>query len=70
MRVLKLFSITLILVVSKDVATQLDTCYLLEMVFGAMVLLIGLQELEDINSKVERLKNELKVMPEQFIWNS
>ena len=54
-------SITLILVVSDDVTIELCATYLLEVVFGAMVLLIGLHELEHITTKIERLKKELKV---------
>ena len=55
-------SITLILVVSDDVTNELYATYLLDVVFGAMVLLIGLHELEHITNKVERLKKELKVV--------
>lgn len=54
-------SVTLILVTSDDVANELHATYLLEVVFGAMVLLIGLHELENVTNKVERLKKELKV---------
>ena len=54
-------SITLILVASDDVTNELHATYLLEVVFGAMVLLVGLHELENITNKVERLKKELKV---------
>ena len=54
-------SITLILVVSDDAPSEMHSTYLLEVVFAAMVLLIGLHELEDISNKVERLKKELKV---------
>ena len=54
-------SITLILVVSDDAPSELHSTYLLDVVFGAMVLLIGLHELEDVSNKIERLKKELKV---------
>ena len=59
-------SITLILVVSDDAPSELHSTYLLEVVFAAMVLLIGLHELEDISNKVERLKKELKVCFAKF----
>lgn len=54
-------SITLILVASDDVTNEFHATYLLELVFGSMVLLLGLHELENITNKVERLKKELKV---------
>lgn len=47
--------------VSDDAPSELHSTYLLEVVFAAMVLLVGLHELEDVSNKVERLKKELKV---------
>ena len=59
-------SVTLILVVSDDAPSELHSTYLLEVIFAAMVLLIGLHELEDVSNKVERLKKELKVFFPNF----
>ena len=56
-----MYSITLILVISDDAPSELHSTYLLEVIFGAMVLLIGLHELEEVSNKIERLKKELKV---------
>uniref|UniRef100_A0A6I8PEB9 Fuzzy planar cell polarity protein n=1 Tax=Ornithorhynchus anatinus TaxID=9258 RepID=A0A6I8PEB9_ORNAN len=52
-------SITLIVLSSEEGASALSLERLLELVFGAMVLLIGLEELTDIRN-VERLKKELR----------
>ena len=61
-------SITLILVVSDDAPSELHSTYLLEVVFAAMILLIGLHELEDVSNKVERLKKELKVCSTEILF--
>ena len=53
-------SITLILVASDYATADSHATYLLEVVFGAMVLLVGLHELENITN-IERLKKDLKV---------
>lgn len=63
-------SVTLILVVSDDAPSELHSTYLLEVVFAAMVLLIGLHELEDVSNKVERLKKDLKVFFPKFLLHS
>ena len=63
-------SVTLILVVSDDAPSELHSTYLLEVVFAAMVLLIGLHELEDVSNKVERLKKDLKVFFSKFLLHS
>ena len=47
--------------VSDDAPSELHFSYLLEVVFGTMVLLIGLHVLEEASTKVEWLKKELKV---------
>lgn len=52
-------SITLIVLSSEEGASELRLERLLQMVFGAMVLLVGLEELTNI-SNVERLKKELR----------
>ncbi|XP_038608658.1 protein fuzzy homolog isoform X1 [Tachyglossus aculeatus] len=52
-------SITLIVLSSEEGASALSLERLLELVFGAMVLLIGLEELTNIRN-VERLKKELR----------
>ena len=53
-------SITLILVSNDDGSCDDHMTHLLDLVFNAMVLVIGLQELDSI-SNVERLKRDLKV---------
>ena len=53
-------SITLILVASSDASTDAHFSYLLDLVFNAMVLLVGLHELETITN-VERLKQDIRV---------
>ena len=54
-------SITLILVSSDDEGScDGHMTYLLELVFSAMVLVLGLQELDAVQN-VERLKRDLKV---------
>ena len=63
-------SVTLILVVSDDAPSELHSTYLLEVVFAAMVLLIGLHELEDVSNKVERLKKDLKVFFPKLLLHS
>ena len=63
-------SVTLILVVSDDAPSELHSTYLLEVVFAAMVLLIGLHELEDVSNKVERLKKDLKVFFPKHLLHS
>lgn len=52
-------SITLIVLSSEEGTSELRLERLLQMVFGAMVLLIGLEELTNIRN-VERLKKELR----------
>lgn len=52
-------SITLIVLSSEEGTSELRLERLLQMVFGAMVLLVGLEELTNI-SNVERLKKELR----------
>nr|KAF6406782.1 fuzzy planar cell polarity protein [Molossus molossus] len=52
-------SITLIVLSSEEGTSELRLERLLQMVFGAMVLLLGLEELTNI-SNVERLKKELR----------
>lgn len=52
-------SITLIVLSSEEGASELRLERLLQMVFGAMVLLVGLEELTNIRN-VERLKKELR----------
>ncbi|XP_049756914.1 protein fuzzy homolog isoform X1 [Elephas maximus indicus] len=52
-------SITLIVLSSEESSSELQLERLLEMVFGAMVLLVGLEELTDIRN-IERLKKELR----------
>ncbi|KAM5236595.1 protein fuzzy homolog isoform 8-T8 [Ctenodactylus gundi] len=52
-------SITLIVLSSEENASELKLERLLQMVFGAMVLLVGLEELTNIRN-VERLKKELR----------
>lgn len=52
-------SITLIVLSSEEDSLELKLERLLQMVFGAMVLLVGLEELTNIRN-VERLKKELK----------
>ncbi|XP_004694349.1 PREDICTED: protein fuzzy homolog [Condylura cristata] len=53
-------SITLIVLSSEEGTSELRLERLLQMVFGAMVLLVGLEELTNIRN-VERLKKELRV---------
>ena len=53
-------SVTLILVASSDAPTDTHHCHLLDLIFNAMVLLVGLHELETV-SNVERLKTDLRV---------
>ncbi|KAM5296903.1 protein fuzzy homolog isoform 2-T2 [Glossophaga mutica] len=52
-------SITLIVLSSEEGTSELRLERLLQMVFGAMVLLVGLEELTNI-SNIERLKKELR----------
>ncbi|XP_048185442.1 protein fuzzy homolog isoform X2 [Perognathus longimembris pacificus] len=52
-------SITLIVLSSEEDTSELRLERLLQMVFGAMVLFVGLEELTDIRN-VERLKKELR----------
>ncbi|KAL5502604.1 hypothetical protein EMCRGX_G009405 [Ephydatia muelleri] len=52
-------SITLILVMTDDSPVETHLLHLLDMVFNALVLLVGLQELESVQN-VERLKKDLK----------
>ncbi|XP_063109219.1 protein fuzzy homolog isoform X2 [Cavia porcellus] len=52
-------SVTLIVLSSEEGTSELRLERLLQMVFGAMVLLVGLEELTNIRN-VERLKKELK----------
>ncbi|KAB0390648.1 hypothetical protein E2I00_004614, partial [Balaenoptera physalus] len=52
-------SITLIVLSSEEGTSELRLERLLQMVFGAMVLLVGLEELTNIRN-VERLKKELR----------
>ncbi|XP_036040072.1 protein fuzzy homolog isoform X3 [Onychomys torridus] len=52
-------SITLIAVSSEEGASELSLGRMLHMVFGAMVLIVGLEELTNIRN-VERLKKELR----------
>ncbi|XP_070306594.1 protein fuzzy homolog isoform X5 [Odocoileus virginianus] len=52
-------SITLIVLSSEEGTSELRLERLLQMVFGAMVLLVGLEELSNIRN-VERLKKELR----------
>ncbi|XP_006160193.1 LOW QUALITY PROTEIN: protein fuzzy homolog [Tupaia chinensis] len=52
-------SITLIVLSSEEGTSELGLERLLQMVFGAMVLLVGLEELTNIRN-VERLKKELR----------
>ena len=53
-------SITLILVAPDDSPSSLHSLHLLQLAFGAMVLLVGLHELETI-ANIEWLKKDLKV---------
>lgn len=53
-------SITLIVLSSEEGTSELRLERLLQMIFGAMVLLVGLEELTNIRN-VERLKKELRV---------
>ncbi|XP_008589122.1 PREDICTED: protein fuzzy homolog isoform X3 [Galeopterus variegatus] len=56
---LRLHSITLIVLSPEEGTSELRLERLLQMVFGAMVLLVGLEELTNIRN-VERLKKELR----------
>ena len=53
-------SISLILVTSDTSANDIHCGHMLDLVFNAMVLLLGLHQLENVCS-VERLKKDLKV---------
>ena len=53
-------SITLILISADDGSCDSHMTYLLELVFNAMVMVVGLQEL-DSTSNIERLKQNMKV---------
>ena len=55
-----LCSVTLILVSTDDGSCDSHMTYLLDLVFNAMVMVIGLQELDSVTN-VERLKQNLKV---------
>ena len=60
-------SITLILVATDDGSCDDHMTYLLELVFNAMVMVIGLQDL-DTPINMERLKQNLKVYTVKFIF--
>ena len=57
---LSLSSITLILVTSNEGDSDVHANHLLELIFNAMVLLVGLHDLEYVSDD-ERLKRNLKV---------
>ena len=61
-------SITLILVATDDGSCDDHMTYLLELVFNAMVMVIGLQDL-DTPINMERLKQNLKVYTVKFIFS-
>ena len=60
-------SITLILVATDDGSCDDHMTYLLELVFNAMVMVIGLQDL-DTPTNMERLKQNLKVSKKSFLF--
>nr|XP_048294073.1 protein fuzzy homolog isoform X7 [Myodes glareolus] len=65
-------SITLILLSSEEGTSELSLERTLDMVFGAMVLIVGLEELTNIRN-VERLKKELRAsycLIDSFLGNS
>ena len=62
-------SITLILVATDDGSCDDHMTYLLELVFNAMVMVIGLQDL-DTPINMERLKQNLKVCTVKFFLYS
>lgn len=65
-------SITLIVLSSEEGTSELRLERLLQMVFGAMVLLVGLEELTNIRN-IERLKKELRAsyrLIDSFLGNS
>ncbi|KAK7805490.1 hypothetical protein U0070_023093 [Myodes glareolus] len=64
--------ITLILLSSEEGTSELSLERTLDMVFGAMVLIVGLEELTNIRN-VERLKKELRAsycLIDSFLGNS